>query len=72
LGKLGDVHWFIGAKFAKQYINRMSRFVSSELGLTQSELARELVMKGSGVGYAIKRGEAIAAREQYTLIDTAN
>ena len=45
---------------------------TSELGLTQSELARELGMTVSGIGYAVRRGEAIAAREQYTLIDTAN
>jgi len=29
-------------------------------------------MTVSGIGYAVRRGEAIAAREQYTLIDTAN
>jgi REP-associated tyrosine transposase len=34
---------------------------TSELGLTQSELARELAMTVSGIGYAVRRGEAIAA-----------
>ena len=37
---------------------------TSELGLTQSELAWELGMTVSGIGYAVRRGEAIAAREQ--------
>lgn len=45
---------------------------TSELGLTQSELARELGMTVSGIGYAVRRGEAVAAHEQYTLIDPAD
>jgi putative transposase len=43
---------------------------TSELGLTQSELARELAMRVSGIGYAVRRGEAVAARGQYKLIDS--
>jgi putative transposase len=43
---------------------------AGELGLSQSELARELEMTVSGIGYAVRRGETIAAREGYTLIDS--
>ena len=43
---------------------------ASELGLPQTELARELEMTVSGIGYAVRRGEIIAAREDYTLIDS--
>jgi putative transposase len=42
----------------------------SELGLPQTELARELEMTVSGIGYAVRRGEIVAAREDYTLIDS--
>lgn len=43
---------------------------AGELGLPQTELARELEMTVSGIGYAVRRGETIAAREGYTLIDS--
>jgi len=45
---------------------------ASELGLPQTELARELEMTVSGIGYAVRRGEIIAARDGYTLIDSVN
>jgi hypothetical protein len=38
--------------------------------LPQTELARELEMTVSGIGYAARRGELVAAREGYTLIDS--
>jgi hypothetical protein len=43
---------------------------SGEIGLPQTELARELEMTVSGIGYAVRRGEIVAAREGYTLIDS--
>ncbi len=39
-----------------------------ELGITQQELARRLDMTPSGVGYAVQRGEALAAANGYRLI----
>ena len=41
---------------------------SSELGLSLTELARKLKMTVSGVGYVVKRGEALAKRSDYRLI----
>ncbi|WP_155312338.1 transposase [Desulfosarcina ovata] len=43
---------------------------ASELCLSQTELARALDMTVSGIGYAVRRGEAIAACEGYVLIDS--
>lgn len=42
---------------------------ASELGFTQSAIARRLQMTVSGVGYAVRRGEAIAASRGYTLTE---
>lgn len=39
------------------------------LGITQTKLAKELGMTVSGVGYAIRRGEALALSKGYNLID---
>jgi hypothetical protein len=43
---------------------------TAELGLSQTELARKLQMTVSGIGYAVRRGEAIAASQGFQLIDT--
>jgi len=42
---------------------------NQQLGINQTELARELGMTVSGVGYAIRRGEAIAKCHGYQLIN---
>ncbi|MCB2147702.1 MAG: transposase [Deltaproteobacteria bacterium] len=41
----------------------------AELGLLQTDLARELEMTVSGVGYAVRRGEKIVKQHQLRLID---
>ncbi|BBO91405.1 transposase [Desulfosarcina ovata] len=43
---------------------------TNELCLSQTELARALDMTMSGIGYAARRGETIAACEGYVLIDS--
>ncbi len=40
-----------------------------ELGVSQQELARRLDMTPSGVGYAVQRGEVLAAANGYRLIE---
>jgi hypothetical protein len=42
----------------------------SELELTETEIARKPQMTVSGIDYAVRRGEAIAASQAYRLIDT--
>jgi len=42
---------------------------SSGLGMSLTELARKLEMTVSGAGYAARRGEALAKRHQYSLIE---
>jgi putative transposase len=42
---------------------------SIELGLPLTDLARKLEMTVSGVGYAVKRGEALAKRHGYRLME---
>ena len=41
----------------------LCHWCAGELGLTQTELARGLEMTVSGVGYAVRRGEIVAARQ---------
>jgi hypothetical protein len=41
-----------------------------ELGITQQEIARRLELTPSAVGYAVRRGEALAAANGYRLLDT--
>ena len=43
---------------------------SNDLGITQTTLAKKLGMTVSGIGYAIRRGEAIALNKGYDLIDS--
>ena len=43
---------------------------SSDLGITQTQLAKKLGMTVSGIGYAIRRGEAIALNKGYDLTDS--
>jgi len=41
-----------------------------ELGITQQEIARRLELTPSAVGYAVRRGESLAAANGYRLLDT--
>jgi REP element-mobilizing transposase RayT len=45
---------------------------SRELGISLTELARKLEMTVSGVGYAVKRGESLAKRHGYRLLENFN
>ena len=60
----------VAQKNARMRAVYFARWCAGELCLPQTELARELEMTVSGIGYAVRRGETIAAREGYTLIDS--
>ncbi|MDZ7581483.1 MAG: hypothetical protein U5R30_12940 [Deltaproteobacteria bacterium] len=66
----GGAVWGEPQKNARMRAVYFARWCASELCLPQTELARELEMTVSGIGYAVRRGEIVAAREGYTLIDS--
>jgi len=67
--------FFCSALGIQDVIPRLSRIdahgiLDHVIGLPQTELARELEITVSGIGYVVGRGEIVAEREGYTLIDS--